>query len=593
MDESILDFPQEQLNPNIWNKLPDGSYALRSDVRAVVQAIVDWAQSTFRIPQMHVNITGSNTSNSYSSNSDLDIHFSSPKLKKDKADDFNKLFRQKFEQLVAQHPELGEVNGIKTEVYMQPNPFQDMMSVGCYDFLNNIWLVGPELKDTSFDPYAEYFTKDMKNVDDVIDDVREAILKIYELAIALLKTNDKDFKEKLAKKLKPLIAKAAKIFKELRAKRTHKSSPKSREEALANRDDKGWKIADSTFKLLDKFGYLGILRACAQQQDRFDEDMSDIEMAMRAIVQIISDKISTDALNDSEKAFADKLLEVEQQNESVGSMLKLSAIAALLAVPNLLPVTSLAKELSRAKQQGKTLTMNSPATKKAIANAAKQDKMVGGMSETNVVNAIAQVLWKEARGEGTAGMDAVASVILNRTGNDPSYIVAVLKQPGAFSCMNDYAGGWTDATYRWYLPWKELTQNPAESKAIWDRCNSTAVKLVNKKFTSTIGKMNSYLNKKTADKKNVDSWGKKCTLQIKKHHFGYLPEHDPKYVVPGTMTTWKDWSKSHSNVVVVKPGDTLGKIAKANNTTVAKLIALNKDIKDPNAIRIGQKIRTV
>ena len=185
--------------------------------------------------------------------------------------------------------------------------------------------------------------------------------------------------------------------------------------------------------------------------------MSDIEMAMRAIVQIISDKISTDALNDSEKAFADKLLEVEQQNESVGSMLKLSAIAALLAVPNLLPVTSLAKELSRAKQQGKTLTMNSPATKKAIANAAKQDKMVGGMSETNVVNAIAQVLWKEARGEGTAGMDAVASVILNRTGNDPSYIVAVLKQPGAFSCMNDYAGGWTDATYRWYLPWKELT----------------------------------------------------------------------------------------------------------------------------------------
>jgi len=51
--------------------------------------------------------------------------------------------------------------------------------------------------------------------------------------------------------------------------------------------------------------------------------------------------------------------------------------------------------------------------------------------------------------------------------------------------------------------------------------------------------MNSYMNKKTASKKNVDSWGKKCTLKIGKHHFGYLPEHDPKYVVPGTMTTWK------------------------------------------------------
>ena len=55
--------------------------------------------------------------------------------------------------------------------------------------------------------------------------------------------------------------------------------------------------------------------------------------------------------------------------------------------------------------------------------------------------------------------------------------------------------------------------------------------------------MNSYMNKKTASKKNVDSWGKKCTLRIGKHHFGYLPEHDPKYVVPGTMTTWKQLKK--------------------------------------------------
>lgn len=46
---------------------------------------------------MKVNITGSITSNSYSSSSDIDIHFSSSKLKKDKADEFNKMFRKKFE----------------------------------------------------------------------------------------------------------------------------------------------------------------------------------------------------------------------------------------------------------------------------------------------------------------------------------------------------------------------------------------------------------------------------------------------------------------------------------------------------------------
>lgn len=101
IQESILSFPQESLNPNIWDKSVDGEYQLRSEVTATVQLITDWAKATFKIPEMGVHITGSNTSNSYSADSDLDIHFNLPKLKKSKADDFNKLLRKKFEQLVA------------------------------------------------------------------------------------------------------------------------------------------------------------------------------------------------------------------------------------------------------------------------------------------------------------------------------------------------------------------------------------------------------------------------------------------------------------------------------------------------------------
>lgn len=82
------------------------------------------------------------------------------------------------------------MNGIKTEVYMQPNPFQDLMSVGCYDFLGKRWLVGPDFKDIDFDPYAEYFDNGMKSVDDVIDGIRSIILQMYELSIALLKSHD-------------------------------------------------------------------------------------------------------------------------------------------------------------------------------------------------------------------------------------------------------------------------------------------------------------------------------------------------------------------------------------------------------------------
>ena len=224
--------------------------------------------------------------------------------------------------------------------------------------------------------------------------------------------------------------------------------------------------------------------------------------------------------------------------------MKISVIAAMMAVPNLLPAAPLAKELGKARQVDKTLRVNSPATKKAIAKATIGNVMIGEMSKTNLVNAIAQVLWKEARGrnEGTAGRKAVASVILNRADNNPANITAVLKEPSAFTCLNGYTGGWTDKTYLWYVPAKAIAGNPA-NKTIWDECNSIALDLVDKKFKSTIGNRNAYINKDTADKSNVDTWGKKCTLKIGSHHFGYLPEHDPKYVVPGTMTTWKQWNK--------------------------------------------------
>ncbi len=35
--ESILDFPQESLNPAIWVKMPNGEYALRDDAIDKIQ----------------------------------------------------------------------------------------------------------------------------------------------------------------------------------------------------------------------------------------------------------------------------------------------------------------------------------------------------------------------------------------------------------------------------------------------------------------------------------------------------------------------------------------------------------------------------
>lgn len=49
--------------------------------------------------------------------------------------------------------------------------------------------------------------------------------------------------------------------------------------------------------------------------------------------------------------------------------------------------------------------------------------------------------------------------------------------------------------------------------------------------------------------------------------------------------------KTDDNIYVVKTGDNLGQIAKKYKTTVDDLMKLNKDIKDKNQIKVGQKIR--
>lgn len=44
-------------------------------------------------------------------------------------------------------------------MYFQPNKFQDLMSVGCYDVFTGKWLVGPELTSKDFNPYKEYYAE--------------------------------------------------------------------------------------------------------------------------------------------------------------------------------------------------------------------------------------------------------------------------------------------------------------------------------------------------------------------------------------------------------------------------------------------------
>ena len=599
--ESVLDAPKPGLDPAVWQDDPDGGQPILSEeaLRKLGSAL-EWVQEQYKFSNLSVYIIGSICSNSWSENSDIDIDFCATGATQDDTDEdvvkeFGWGFKKNFiENYMEKFPEDSKIGTHPFEVYFNPNPFQCFMSVGCYNVLEKKWEVGPELKDAGFDPVSEYYEAAMRQVDKILKDIREKIFELYELAFVSKKSQDEAFQKEQAKEIYKRLESVSKLFKTMkRVRSNYQKDAKSKEEALKRRKDKRQHIVDAAFKFLEKFGYIQILKDVIKVYDRIQdgEVVQDSEI-VDTILKSVKDNMNLKHLQDSEdQTFVQRLQEAECLDEGVGDLVKVSVIAAMMAIPNLLPAAPLAKELSKAKEADKTLTINSQATKKAIANAAKDNKMIGEMSKTNVVNAVAQVLWKEARGEETAGRKAVASVILNRADSNPSNIIAVLKEPGAFTCLKGYTGGWTDKTYHWYVPFKEIAENPS-NKTIWDDCNSIALDLVDKKFKSTIGNKNAYINKETADKKNVDSWGKKCTLKIGKHHFGYLSEHDPKYVVPGSMTTWKEWNKQHKAVVVVvKSGDTLGKIAKDNKTTVEKILALNKSIKNPDKIGIGQKIR--
>ena len=599
--ESILDAPKPGLDPAVWQDDPSGGKPMLSEeaLRKLGSAL-EWVQEQYKFSNLSVYIIGSICSNSWSENSDIDIDFCATGATEDDNDEdvvkeFGWAFKKNFiENYMEKFPEDSKIGTHPLEVYFNPNPFQCFMSVGCYNVLEKKWEVGPQFKKEGFDPISEYYADAMKQVDKILKDIREKIFELYELAFVSKKSSDWSFKDETFKTIFEKLDDISELFKTMKRVRSNFQKPcKSKEEALKRRKDKRQHIVDVAFKLLEKFGYIQIMKDVIEL---YDDKKAGAKLSQSYIVdQILASikaNMSLKHLQDSEdQAFVQRLQEAESLDEGVSDLVKVSAIAAMMAIPNLLPAASLAKELSKAKEADKTLTINSQAAKKAIADASKDNKMIGEMSKTNVVNAVAQVLWKEARGEETAGRKAVASVILNRADSNPSNIIAVLKEPSAFTCLNEYAGGWTDKTYLWYVPAKAIAGN-LDNKTIWDECNSIALDLVDRKFKSTIGNRNAYINKETADKKNVDSWGKKCTLKIGKHHFGYLPEHDPKYVVPGSMTTWKQWNKQHKAVVVVvKSGDTLGKIAKDNNTTVEKILALNKSIKNPDKIGIGQKIR--
>ena len=86
------------------------------------------------------------------------------------------------------------------------------------------------------------------------------IFSIYEIAIVYKKNLNTDFSSAIRSILIDKLQHVQELYDNMRAMRKVYSSPESEEQALQYRTSRKWKIADASFKLFDKYGYIAILK---------------------------------------------------------------------------------------------------------------------------------------------------------------------------------------------------------------------------------------------------------------------------------------------------------------------------------------------
>lgn len=278
--------------------------------------------------------------------------------------------------------------------------------------------------------------------------------------------------------------------------------------------------------------------------------------------------------------------------EGIGDTIRLGTLLALLAVPGIMRAEDISQNLPKTD----TITAQTVAT--AIEKVdAQQKKTYGGYSAIQASNIVARTLYMEARSEGTNGMNAVASVIMNRAGKKAENLPGICLAEKQFSCWNDKSN--LDAkSYTTLIP-KGAAKKGKDQDA-WKYCQELAGKLMNEKFESTVGNRNSYHT--TGVKPDWDA-KMKDKKTIGKHVFGYLPEHDgvkkaakaaaakKKSVATKPVATKSAPSIAKTKPYKVKDGDILSRIALRNKTTVNKILDVNPNLKkNPNLLKVGMTI---
>lgn len=266
LSESSIDFPASiGLCPDIWVMTIDGTYKLKSNVKHKLNQIVS------QMPQWltkEIHIIGSLTSNLYTPDTDLDLHFVIDATNKQmpEIDKLNKILRTAPETIVNLKKDELYIGTHPIEIYIQTNRWQDLGSFGTYDFLNDTWLTGPEIFPQDYDPIEEFsyalpqVTKYAKMISFAFETAKMAIIDLDTIIDASKQIHGSNkFKTKITKAEKRVLN-ALKEIVEIKAKivnlRKRTSQPKNKDEAVKMKKSKQWKTANAVVKFLNRYNYL-------------------------------------------------------------------------------------------------------------------------------------------------------------------------------------------------------------------------------------------------------------------------------------------------------------------------------------------------
>ena len=159
--------------------------------------------------------------------------------------------------------------------------------------------------------------------------------------------------------------------------------------------------------------------------------------------------------------------------------LKAKILAALLAIPGVLPFSNLNTAFARTPETAE-MRLESPRMQKAIRNSETGGR-IGIYTKAQVINAVARTIYAEGNGESSKGRKMIGTVLYNRADGNPSKYIDVISKPKQFSCWGSFTG-WNPNKFVIRPPVRVMKKRDPVDVQIWDECVKLATNMVNRNF---------------------------------------------------------------------------------------------------------------